>query len=165
MGFLGVALLVLRWDKLFADFHYFKVVAYFAAQSLLFFLDEAIIKVIDWPNMVPDPEYSLIPMDVSGCINISVIYTYYRPDDIHNQYWIIGAIYFPLFLIFIFRFLWDSIKQQQMIWFWISAINALPLIFSDVESIQCLAVIGMAGWVVQYFDVEVRKQKLKSQIL
>jgi len=112
-GFLGVGLLVFRWNKLFAELHYFKVVAYFAAQLILFFLSTALIKVIDWNNMKPEAEYSLVPADVSGCINMSVIYSYYRPDDIHNQFWIVAAIYFPLFIISMFRFLWDSIKLQD----------------------------------------------------
>jgi len=113
LAFFGVLVLVVHWNKLFAELHYFKVVAYFAAQMTLFFLSTAVIKVVDWNNMKPDSEYSLIPIDATGCINISVIYTYYRPDDIHDQFWILAAIYFPLFIIAIFRFLWNSIKLRS----------------------------------------------------
>jgi hypothetical protein len=113
LSFFGLGLLFFRWNKFFAEFNYFKVVAYFAGQCILFFLNTAIIKMIDWNNMKPDHEYTLLPVDVEGCLNLSVIYSYYRPDDIHNQYWIIAAIYFPLFIISIFRFLWDSIKLHD----------------------------------------------------
>jgi len=112
-SFLGVYLLMVRWNMLFNEGYCYKLVAYSAIQMILFFLTTAISKIIDWTNMKPTPEYSVIPIDAHGCINISVIYSYYRPDDLHNQFWILAAIYFPLFLISIFHFLWKAIKIQD----------------------------------------------------
>jgi len=112
-SFLGVYLLISRWSTFFQEGCGYKFIAYSAIQMILFFLTTTTSKVIDWTNMKPTPEYSVIPIDAHGCINFSVIYSYYRPDDLHNQFWILAAIYFPLFLISIFHFLWKAIKIQD----------------------------------------------------
>jgi len=85
--------------------------------------------------MNPDPEYSIIPIDGHGCINISVIYSYYRPDDMNNQFWILAAIYFPLFLIAIFYFLWKAITiRDNREWF-----------FSLLFTLICASMVS--GWI------------------
>jgi len=134
-SFIGVYTLIVRWNKLFGDFHFYKLVLYFSIQMILFFLTTIVSKVIDWDNMSPEAESSILPVDSHGCINLSVIYSYYRPDDLHNQFWILAAIYFPLLLIGIFHFLWHAIKIS----------NTREWIFCLLFTLVCASMCS--GWI------------------
>eukprot|EP00026_Physarum_polycephalum_P001598 Phypoly_transcript_01600.p1 GENE.Phypoly_transcript_01600~~Phypoly_transcript_01600.p1 ORF type:complete len:1030 (+),score=82.52 Phypoly_transcript_01600:85-3174(+) len=64
-------------------------------------------------------------------------------------------------------FLWDSSKapRSPLLWLVFSLFCSLPLLLADLQGIQCLAVLGAAGWVVQYLEGLAKKNKLRSQVL
>jgi hypothetical protein len=65
------------------------------------------------------------------------------------------------------RYTWDSCHSNFSTLFWIVAtsLNALPLLFTDLVGVQCLAVVGAVGWVVQYLDGVAKKNKHRGQVL
>jgi hypothetical protein len=64
-------------------------------------------------------------------------------------------------------FLWDAANapRSSTLWLTFSLFCSLPLLFADLQGIQCLAVVGAAGWIVQYLEGVAKKNKMKGQVL
>lgn len=68
-----------------------------------------------------------------------------------------------LFNQFLYRS--HSPSVSNLIWIIVASCNALPLLFTDLDGVKCLAVVGVVGWIAHYVESVAKKNKARGQVL